>query len=527
MYKKSHIFNFCQKMSAPLLAALVLTGCPKWPDEAIEKQDCSIKGIISDVTTNASIPAVKVSIQSSGLALEETIVTGNDGVYRFDNLEPDDYSLTFIKEGYKSVEENISVTDAVKLDVAMERMPAEIVSDKDLLDFGEKISSLSFSIVNRSYWDLNWELVNISDNSWISSIVPSDGTLKYGKTETIVVSLDRDQLRDGENEAVLNIRSSGDGGVSIRVTAYRKPLELASVSIDSVYDIYPTSASFLAEITQCGFPEYDECGFVCGTTQQQTIKSADIVLKLPRSTDLTFSATATGLVLGSDYYVRSYVKNEAGVSYSDELCFQTKARLPEVSIISVTSLDLMNRTAVFNAEILYAGDPKYSERGFVYSCENTTPTLYDNALVSPGDSQNEFSAKANNLEVEKNYYVRSYARSEGGVSYSSSTEVFTTEQFYPSVMTLEHTELDASNHSVRFNGKVLDVGIPAYTRKGFVYSNLTSSPTIDDYVVWVEGAGDGLFTIVVKDLEDIAYYYRAVVQNNKGVVYGESKSFQF
>lgn len=526
MCKKFDILSVYFELSLIIISLFLFTGCIQWPDESIDKQACSIVGIVSDVTTNASIPAVKVSIQSEDETTEESIVTGNDGVYRFENLKSGDYCLTFVKDGYKAIAEKISVNDRLTFDVAMERMPAEMISDKDVLDFGDKMSSLSFSIVNRSYWDLNWELVRPADNSWITSVVPSRGTLGYGKTETIVVSIDRSQLLDGENETMLNIRSSGDGGVGVKVIAYKKPYQLATVNINSVYDINPTSASFLAEVTHSGFPEYYECGFVCGTIQQQTLETADLILSCSKRPDLTFSATATGLVLGEDYYVRAYIKNDAGVSYSDEFDFQTKPRLPELSILDVTSLDLQNRTAVFNAVILYDGDPKYNERGFVYSCDNITPTMYDNVIVYNGGSQDDFSLKASDLQVEKFYYVRAYAKSDGGISYSPSTEKFSTEQSYPSVMTMGCSELDIVNASVRLYGKVLDVGIPSYTEKGFVYSDSNSSPTIEDSQAIVQGGGDGVYTTVLTGLPNASYHYRAFVINNKGVVYGESMLFE-
>ncbi len=89
-------------------------------------------------------------------------VTGSDGTFTFHNLEPNSYTLTITKEGYKQNSSIVSVCigEPTAAHLLIERVPAVVTADRKLLDFreNESTNTLSFNIVNPGYTDLEWEI---------------------------------------------------------------------------------------------------------------------------------------------------------------------------------------------------------------------------------------------------------------------------------------------------------------------------------------------------------------------------------
>ena len=176
----------------------------------------NIAGSVSDQTTGEPVSTVNVSLNPSG----SSTVTGSDGTFSFNDLQEGSYTITITKDGYKDNNRTVYLPtgETTPVHLLIERIPASITSDKNLLDFGETLSTLSFTIVNTGYTDLEY-LVETGNCKWLS-VEPENDVLKYGKTATIVVTITRELLPKGQNEANIVVRStSGDGNVEIKVTA--------------------------------------------------------------------------------------------------------------------------------------------------------------------------------------------------------------------------------------------------------------------------------------------------------------------
>ena len=193
-----------------------------------------------------------------------------------------------------------------------------------------------------------------------------------------------------------------------------------------------------------------------------------------------------------------------------------------VSLNTLECTDIKGTTAVFNAELLCEGNPKYTERGFVYS--TTQQPTVDNTIAKltvPVEDKLQFSAQAVDLAANTTYYVRAYAISVLGTFYSTNQVSFVVQTSAPSVVTDSIKDLNIENGTAIFNGKVTYVGDPAYTERGFVYG-MVPNPTIDDTKKLVSGTGEGAFSANITGLEEgNTYYVRAYAQNVKGVAYGK------
>ncbi|MDR1022369.1 MAG: DUF1566 domain-containing protein [Prevotellaceae bacterium] len=99
----------------------------------------------------------------------------------------------------------------------------------------------------------------------------------------------------------------------------------------------------------------------------------------------------------------------------------------------------------------------------------------------------------------------------------------------PVVSTLPATNVTAN--AATLNGKIENKGEPAFTERGFVYSNTFQNPTVEDGVATttkraVSGTSTDFSANIASLTAEAAYYVRAYAINSNGTVYGESLSFK-
>lgn len=395
-------------------------------DSTEEVNTGGIAGSVSDRTTGEPVATVNVTLSPGG----KSTVTGNDGSFSFVDLEPDDYTIDIRKEGYKDNSRAVDVVvgQSTEAHLTIERIPAIVTADRTELDFGSDygVTSLSFNIVNNYYANLEWEIV--SSCGWIKNILPPKGSLSHGQTGTIIVQIDREDLQDGDNKTVLVLTTTGVGSTEITIKAVGVAKKTATLNTLETTAIAASSAMLNGEIVDLGYPTYTERGFVYSELQMPTVEQTIQRLTVPITNDGKFSSKVVGLTLGKTYYVRAYAVNPVGVAYSsNQVSFTTVAVAPSVSIDKVDNIDKTAHTAIAHGSIVSTGDPTYTERGFVYSDVNSTPTIYNKSIVVEGTGTGSYDGLLSDLAVETTYYVRAYAKNEAGVAYSNNVVSFSTE----------------------------------------------------------------------------------------------------
>ncbi len=500
------------------LTAWVFFGCSTDKEEAPVG---NIAGSVSDKTTGEPVATVSVSLSPGG----KSTVTGSDGTFSFAALEPDAYSVNISKEGYNpnKITVRVKASESTTAHLLIERIPSIITADRAILDFGANASlnTLAFNIVNSSYENLEW---SIEENcNWITGVIPSKGMLPYGKTEAIVVVIDRNGLEEGDNEAVMVVRSSSKGSSEVRVKAVGAARILPVLNTLEATDISTKAAALHAEIINAGNPAYTERGFVYNTESMPTLENTLGQLTAPVTDEAKYSCHLEGLTLGTKYYVRAYVKNRNGVTYSsNEISFTAQTTLPQVSIQETTDINVSAGMAMLHGTVVNVGDPVYTERGFVYGAVSN-PTVEATKVIVTGNGSGAFSAAISDLSFNQTYYVRAYAMSEAGIVYSSTETSFVTQTTLPQVSIQETTDINVSAGTAMLHGTVVHVGDPAYTERGFVYGAV-SNPTVEDTKVVVSGKEGGIYSALVSGLLlNQKYYVRAYVECKTGVVYSSSE----
>ncbi len=507
----------------PVLTMLAIS-CAE-PVEVAEKFG-DIAGVVYDKSVGEPISVAQVTLDPSG----KSTVTGSDGSFAFTNIEAGNYTVKVSKKGYNDDSNKVTVVAGTKSEcnLLLERIPAYVTADKSTLDFGDNLTqtTLSFNIVNSSYENLAWHIdYDKSSISFIKEISPAKGTTPYGKTSTIVVIIDREKLKNGANESTLVIVSdNGEGSSEVKVKAVGKEKTVATLNMLSVTDVSSRSAVANGEITFTGIPSYNERGFVYSKGQYPTIESTIQKVTVAVDADNKFKSPLVNLDYGSTYYVRAYAVNEVGTAYStNQIQFNPQAILPTVTIRAVTELNIETLTVNLHASIDNAGDPPYTEKGFVYSTVTSAPTLTDSFIAVSGTETGSYSASLSQLSLEKTYYIRGYAVSPGGTVYSDAIS-FDTKEKLPLLTTDAPTSVDIDNLTAVLHATISDEGTPAYTERGYVLSTEYEEPTIYDTKIVVPGNGAGSYEYRLTNFTtDQTTYIRAYAINHKGTAYGETQ----
>lgn len=486
-----------------------------------EETTGTISGIVADKTTGEPIPTVIATLTPGNMST----VTGTDGSFLFKKIEAGNYTLACSKEGYRPDSKTVTVQagKTVESHMLLERIPAVITCDRDILDFGENASmnTLSFNIVNNNYKDLNYTI--IENCGWIVESDPSSGILPYGKTGTIVLKIDRELLTAGVNETVVVVRTEGEGSSELIVQATGVEKRKPSLNVKDATQIKASSAMLNAEITDPGAPEYTERGFVYSESPMPDLDNTIAKMTASVTADLNYSIKLNGLTLGNTYYVRAYAANDLGTTYStNQITFRTKASLPKVSMGNITNVDIVSKTAILLGSVTDAGDPTYEEKGFVYSVDTRSPTIYDSKVVAAGGNlTGTYDVRVTDLEINRLYYVRAYAKNEAGIAYSDTVIGLSIEEILPVVRTDAATDEDREHNSVVLHGTIVSAGAPPYSERGFVYSDVYESPTIYDNKIIVPGSGSSFEYRSTELTADKVYYVRAYATNSKGTAYGQ------
>lgn len=505
---------------------LLMAGCKK--DES-KTAPGSIYGTVTDKATGECVSAAGVELMPKGLKT----VTGSDGTFQFTEIDPGEYNLFITKSGYQDLKSStitVKSGEQAKGDVQIEKLPSvlrivnsdgEDISD---LDFGAEsdVTSRTFSIFNDSPRRITWW---IEENcNWITEVKSmlsneQSGTIVAGEQEPIKVTIDRSLLAEGLQSYILNINSD-NGSKELLITA-GEDMGLPSLTTDPVSDLTQNSATFNGTITSEGLPSYTERGFVYSTTAQPTIENHLGKITSAVNSQTSFSANVSGLSSNSSYYVRAYAINTVGVAYGNDVSFSTGSVPTTVTTSAVTNINASSAT--LNATITEVGSPAYTEKGFCYN-KTGNPNISNNKVIVDGSGAGVYSKTINNLEYHTTYHVKAYAIQNGQIVYGNEVN-FSTSWADTQVQTSGVSNIAAT--SATFNGIIIEQGSPAYTERGFCYSNYSSQPTISNNKVMVSGSGvaGNYYKNITNLIEGETYYVRAYVIQNGVAIYGSTVEF--
>ena len=280
-------------------------------------------------------------------------------------------------------------------------------------------------------------------------------------------------------------------------------------------------ATLLGEITDVGDPAYTERGFVYSTTPTPSTATGTKI-QVAGNTIGEYSDIASSLLVGKIYYVRAYAINKVGVAYGEEQVADLTPLPPTVQTNEVSAISPDAASATFNATITDTGDPIYTERGFVYSKSQTPTTGNATKVTVSGTGEGNYSKTETGLDVNCMYYVRAFVIYSGGTVYGEEKSFTIKKLSVPTVTTTSPANIAYTSATV--GGNVTSDGAGTVSERGVCYST-SANPTTSDNVE-KSGSGVGNYTVDLYGLSDgTTYYVRAYAINEKGISYGEEKSF--
>ncbi len=487
-------------MKKILIWAMVLTGilsgaCTN-EDDGVKPG--SIYGIVTELGTAEPMKAIGVELYKSSSLLLKT-VTFDDGHFEFNELTPGNYQVKVLAAGYLQTEEGVVTVEAgrqARIDLQVKKMEVGA------------IAYTSSTTISGNQVTLNGEYTKDPNTSVIetgfiygSNNNPQDGgaIIKCKKDEIIEkngaykLSVTINDLRKGTYYYQAYVKTSNG-------TAYGETLSFKFSVVPIVTTLPPTNvfaqtATLNGRIEAEGDPAYTEHGFVYSKFfNRPTVDDpSDATTRLSVSGHSNdFSANVSSLTENATYYVRAYATNEGGTVYGEAISF-TLTTLPIVTTLEATNV--LPTSATLHGRIDNAGEPPYTERGFVYSSSYQIPAVGDptsatTKVIVEGTSQ-EFHANISSLEKGYTYYVRAYATSHDGTSYGD-VQTFK----YPDYVVIDNLMIQTEDLGlVNWNSAKLlcensrvsgfsDWRLPTKEELSTIYTNRNSVPNLTSGNYW-------------------------------------------
>lgn len=245
-----------------------------------------------------------------------------------------------------------------------------------------------------------WTVTKSADASWLT-ISPTSGS----NSQTITVTAQRNSSTSSRSAVITISGSTRKSTVTITQSG-----QAAQLTVDkSSMAFTSTGGSESFSITSNGSwtitaPEW------CTLSQQNGTGNATITVKV--------SANSTVSVLSGNITV-SVNGGSSTIAVS-----QSVANAPTVTELSVTNVTSTTADCSFTV----SSELPLSSCGICYSTIQSTPTINDSMVVSPATSPGSVSISLSSLSPNSSYYIRAYATSAVGTSYSNVVTISTSKQ---------------------------------------------------------------------------------------------------
>lgn len=180
----------------------------------------------------------------------------------------------------------------------------------------------------------------------------------------------------------------------------------------SVTEISVTSAVLKGVVLDEGSLAVTERGFCWNTDQEPEISDSKLALGKGAG---TYSGRITGLLPGTEYYVRTYASNPEGTSYSNAIMITTPLTATEATVSTRAPENITSVTVVAGGQVINTGGGEIAERGVCWSVI-PSPTI-ENSRESAVAGSGSFTLLITGLLPARTYFLRAYVISSAGTSY--------------------------------------------------------------------------------------------------------------
>ena len=356
---------------------------------------------------------------------------------------------------------------------------------------------------------------NTSPNPTLSNNVLSNGSGLGGFTITMT------GLNNNTTYYVRAYATNGVGTAYGNQYTFTTPNYTLPVLTTTVpYGVTNSTANSGGNITSDGGNPVTSRGICWGVSPNPTIANSVVT---NGSGIGNYVCMATGLILGSTYYIRAFATNAGGTAYGNQYTVTPVNVLPPYPTVPVvgTFPDTMltATTAKGGGYVSLDGGAPVTARGV---CWNTSPNpTLANSFTIDGSGLGTFTSTITGLSgCGTLYYVRAYATNSYGTGYGN--QYIDSTGMLPIIVTSAPTSI--TPYSAVSGGNVTSTGGCAVTERGLCW-NFAPNPTVDHFKT-VSGSGAGAFSVTMPNLgANVTYYVRAYAINSLGTVYGPQQVF--
>ena len=412
-----------------------------------------------------------------------------------------------------SYSQNLTITSdggSAVINIRMAVQGITVSVSPEELDFGSVTTSMQLSITNTGSGNVAYTIA--PSNSWIQ-VSKTSGT--FSKTEVVTVSVNRNDLSEGNHEGKLTL-TIGEEKIDIPVRMNIPSKEKPTVSMQTVENVSYNSAVFRGGLVSVGSSKVTNHGFCWSEQEQPTISSNGICNLGDSETAKDFTYNATSLKASTTYYVRAYAENSVGVSYSNQMKFQTNG-VPQVAEVETGSAtDVTSSQAFVTGNVVNLGNTSgLSQYGHVWgTMEN--PTISNNKTqLGKTTSTGAYNSTLTGLSPNTLYHVRAYATNEVGTSYGKDI-TFTTS--LADVILSTGSVNNITHRTATCQGEITSTGGNTIQERGFSWGT-ASAPTVSDNTI-VANTVSNSFNANLSGLKECTIYHvRAYAKTSKGKVF--------
>ena len=473
----------------------------------------SLSGLVKNSETGAPITGARATLTPGGMS----VLTGSDGTFTINNLDPADYTVSFFADDYDAVEQRVTVKPGVDASVQVVMIPVKpvLAVSTHVLEFGKENSTLSFDVSNSGKGTLEWSVTE--DIPWLC-VSPEKGSSKGDKT-SIVVTASRDGLENGSHTNSLVISSNG-GSETLVATIEVDVLNLSVSPEELDFGTVESTLQLMLKNTGTGSVRYSvraENSWCAPNKTGGTVTDTDYLNVVVSRGDLA----------AGKYNSTVYISTNGGELSVPVKMEVVERQMPTVTLESVE--DITYNSAMAKGTLLSVGSDAVTRYGLCYGTSDS-PTVSDKVL-NLGDTKKaqSFQSSLTGLQSETTYYVRAFAENPVGLAYSERTVRFTTTGL-PTVPTIETGVVyDVTSDFANARGAITSLGnVEKIISYGHVWGK-TSGVTVGSNV-GMTNLGESISTISfvssLKNLEyNTTYYVKAYATNEKGTAYGGEVSF--
>lgn len=195
---------------------------------------------------------------------------------------------------------------------------------------------------------------------------------------------------------------------------------------NTTIEITPYSGLIRSEFSMKDTTRIVSRGLYVSSTDEIPEKTNFNKIEAVSSQPNSFNTYLNDLKPDRTYYIRSYVKTEKKLFYSEPSLVTTKKiDLPQVD--TCLFLRVSNRAAVVQSQFLSKGGDLSIECGFCYSMD-PLPDLNDEFIIIENPTDTTFRGTITELNADKTYFIRSFVKNSIGVTYSEPIELLTKKE---------------------------------------------------------------------------------------------------